>query len=135
MNIEKVHTVVSLRQKPWFHNILTTIVKKVKQTIILYKISAKVRLHVSLEKQWNVRKMLKVQFVRKDDEKIWMNKQSKLCFIGVHYSDENYDPFNFKPKHVKMTKPCLSWFLNLTTVETVKIWNVMKSYNHILNWI
>ena len=32
----------------------------------------------------DVRKMLKVEFVRKDDEKILMNKQTKLSFIGVH---------------------------------------------------
>ena len=54
MNIEKVHTIVSFRQKPWFHNILTTIVKKVKQLINLNKISIKARLHVSLEKQWKM---------------------------------------------------------------------------------
>ena len=54
MNIEKVHTIVSFRQKPWFHNILTTIVKKVKQIIDLNKIFIKVRLHVSLEKQWKL---------------------------------------------------------------------------------
>ena len=30
------------------------------------------------------RKMLKVEFVRKDDEKILMDIQSKLCFVGVH---------------------------------------------------
>ena len=29
------------------------------------------------------RKMLKVEFVRKD-EKILMDIQSKLCFVGVH---------------------------------------------------
>ena len=32
----------------------------------------------------DVRKMPKVESVRKDDEKILMNKQSKLSFIGVH---------------------------------------------------
>ena len=32
----------------------------------------------------DVRKMLKVEFVRKDDEKILMNEQSKLSFIVVH---------------------------------------------------
>ena len=31
-----------------------------------------------------VRKILKVEFVRKDDEQILMDKQSKLSFIGVH---------------------------------------------------
>ena len=31
-----------------------------------------------------VRKMLKVEFVRKDDEQIIMDIQSKLCFIGIH---------------------------------------------------
>ena len=51
MNVEKVHTIVSFRQKPWFHNLLTTIVEKVKQIINLNKISIKVRLHVSLGKQ------------------------------------------------------------------------------------
>ena len=54
MNIEKVHTIVSFTQKPCFHNILSTIVKKVKQIINLNKISLKVRLHVSLEKQWKM---------------------------------------------------------------------------------
>ena len=54
MNIEKVPTIVSFRQKPWFHNLLTTIVEKVKQIINLNKISKKVRLHVSLEKQWKM---------------------------------------------------------------------------------
>ena len=65
----------------------------------------------------DVRKLPKVEFVRKDDEKIIMDIQSKLSFIGIHYSDENYDTFTFKPKHVKITKPCLSWFVNLTTVK------------------
>ena len=32
----------------------------------------------------DVRKMLKVEFVRKDGEKILVNEQSKLSFIGVH---------------------------------------------------
>ena len=32
----------------------------------------------------DVRKMLKVEFVRKDDEQILMNKQSKLSFVDVH---------------------------------------------------
>ena len=31
----------------------------------------------------DVRKMLKKEFARKDDEKELMNKQSKLSFIGV----------------------------------------------------
>ena len=30
------------------------------------------------------RKMLKVEFVRKDDEKILMDIQSKVCFVGDH---------------------------------------------------
>ena len=54
MNIEEVHTIVYFRQKPWFHNILTTIVKKVKQLINSNKISIKARLHVPLEKQWKL---------------------------------------------------------------------------------
>ena len=37
-----------------FHNLLTTIVEKVKQIINLNKISIKVRLNVSLEKQWKM---------------------------------------------------------------------------------
>ena len=69
----------------------------------------------------DVRKMLKVEFFGKDDEKILMDIRSKLCFFGVHESDEIYDTFTFKPKHVKITKPCLSWFLNLTTVKIVNV--------------
>ena len=64
MNIEEVHTVVSFRQKPWLHNILTTIMKKVKQIINLNKISIKVRLHV---------------FFWKNNGRCWKNAESRVC--------------------------------------------------------
>ena len=53
----------------------------------------------------NVRNRLKIEFIRKDDNKKIIKQQSNLTFNGIHKSYENCDSYTFKQKEVLMDKP------------------------------
>ena len=62
----------------------------------------------------NVRKRLKIKFVKKDKYREIAKQQSKLTFSGIHKSYENCDSYTFKQNEVLMDKPI---YLGFTVLE------------------
>ena len=48
----------------------------------------------------NIRKRIKVEFIRKDDNEKIIKQQSKIIFNGIHKSYENYDSYTFKQNEI-----------------------------------
>ena len=66
----------------------------------------------------NVRNLLKIKFVKKDEYREILKQQSKLTFNGIHKSDEIYDSYTFKQNEVLMDKPI---YLGCSVLELSKI--------------
>ena len=52
----------------------------------------------------NVRNRLRLELIKKDDNKNIIKQQSKLTFNGNHKSSENYYSYTFKNNEVVMDK-------------------------------
>ena len=53
----------------------------------------------------NVRKRVKIEFIKDDQIEKILKKQSKITFNGIHNSHLNYDSYAFKQIEVLKDKP------------------------------
>ena len=58
----------------------------------------------------NVGNPLRLEFIKKDDNKNNIKQQSKLTFNGIHKSYENCDSYEFKQNEILMKKPFYTGF-------------------------
>ena len=66
----------------------------------------------------NVRNRLNIDFIKKDDYKKIINRQSKMTFNGIHKSYENCESYVFKKNDVLMDKPI---YLGFAVLELSKL--------------
>ena len=119
MNVEKVHDVVSFKQKPCLKKYIDINTQKRNETKSdfekdFYKLLNNAFFGKTME---NVRNRIMVKFFRPDDER-QVKCQSKLSFNGIHKTYENYKSFIFKPREVKMDKPI---YLGFSVLELSKL--------------
>ena len=66
----------------------------------------------------NVRNLLRLDFINKDDYKNKIKQQSKLTSNGIHKSYEKCESYTFKQDEVKMDRPI---YLGFVVLELSKL--------------
>ena len=112
MKVERLHNVISIKQRKWLEKNISFNTKKRNQAKNdfekdFYKLLNNAYYGKTME---NVRNRIRVEFIRKDDTDKNIKQQSKLTFNGIHKSYENYDSYSFKQNEVLMDKTNLSRF-------------------------
>ena len=120
MIIDKIHNIISFRQSRWLEkyiNFNTQKRNKAKNDFEkdFYKLLNNAFYGKTME---NVRKRLKIKFIKKDDYREIIKQQSKLTINGIHKSYENCDSYTFKQNEVLMDKPI---YLGFTVLELSKL--------------
>ena len=107
MEVEKVHTVISFKQRKWSEKYINFNTQKRNKAKNKFENDFYKLLNNSFygKTRENIRNRIKVEFIRKADTKKFIKQQSKLIFSGIHKSYENYDTFTFKQNEVLMEKP------------------------------
>ena len=104
MVVEKIHEIISFKQTKWLEKYVSIHKKEIRLKLILKRISINYSNAIYGKTIENVRNRLKIKFVKKDDYKEIIKKQSKLTFNGIHKSYENCDSYTFKKNEVLMDK-------------------------------
>ena len=120
MIIDKVHNIISFRQSRWLEKYISFNTQKRNKAKNdfekdFYKLLNNAFYGKTME---NVRNRLKIKFIKKDDYREIIKKQSKLTFNGIHKSYENCDSYTFKQNEVLMDKPI---YLGFSVLELNKL--------------
>ena len=59
----------------------------------------------------DVRNRIRTEFVKNTDERKTFRYQSRLDFVGIHKSYQDYDSYTFKKVVIKMEKPIYLGFV------------------------
>ena len=105
--VDKVHEIISFRRSRWLEKCIIFNTQKRNQTKNdfekdFYKLLKNTFYGKTME---NVRNRLKINIVQEDGYREILKQQSKLTFIGIHKSYENYDSYTFKQNEILMDKP------------------------------
>ena len=98
MIVEKVQDVISFKQNRWLEKYISFIRQKRNKAKNdfekdFYKLLNNAFYGKTME---NVRKRLKIKFIKKDDQREIIKQQSKLTFNGIDKSYENCDSYTLK---------------------------------------
>ena len=104
--VEKIHEIISFKQSKWLESYIsfnTQKGNKAKNNLEknFFKLLNNAAFGKFLE---NIRNRLELEFIKKDDIKKIITRQSKLTFHGIQKSYENYDSYTFKQNQVVMDK-------------------------------
>ena len=104
MVVDKILEIIPFKQSNWLENFINFIIQKRNMSKNcfekdFYKLLNNAFYGKTME---NVRKRLRLQFIRKDDTKNIIKQQSKLTFNGIHKPYEKCDSYTFKQKEVLM---------------------------------
>ena len=117
--VDKVHEIISFKQSNWLAKNIEFHAKKRAAC----KNDFQIKFHKDMPNSFygktmeDVRKRIKLEFIRKGyDDKI-IKQQSKLTFNGINKSYENYDSYTFKQNEIFMDKPI---YLGFSVLELSK---------------
>ena len=119
MVVEKIHGIVSFKQNKWLENCISFNTQKRNRAKIdfekdFFKLLVNAVFGKFLEKLSN---RLRLELIKKDDNKENIKQQSKLTFDGIHKSYENCDSYTFKQNEVDMEKAIYVGFTILESSE------------------
>ena len=120
MIVDKVRDIISFKQSRWLEKYINFNTQKRNQAVndfekVFYKLLSNTFYGKTME---NVRNRLKINFVKKNDNKEIIKQQPKLIFNGIHKSYENCDSYAFKQSEVLMDKPK---YLGFSVLELSKL--------------
>ena len=120
MIIDKIHDIISFKQSKWLEKYINFNTQKRNQAVNdfekdFYKLLKNAFYGKTME---NVRKRLKIKFIKKDNYREIIKKQSKMTFNGIHESYGNCESYTFKQNEVLMDKPI---YLGFTVLELSKL--------------
>ena len=120
MIVDKVHEIISFKQSSWLEKYINFNTQKRNQAVIdfekdFYKLLNNAFYGKTME---NVRNRLKIKFVKKDDYREIIKRQSKLTFNGLHKSYENCYSYTVRQNEVLMDKPI---YLGFSVLELSKL--------------
>ena len=106
MVVEKIHEIISFKQKKWLESYISFITQKRNKAKNdfekdFFNLLVNAAFGKFLE---NVRNRLELKLNKKDNFTKIINQQSKLTFSGIQKSYENYDSYTFKQNQVVMDK-------------------------------
>ena len=106
MIVEKIHEIISFKQSKWLEGYISfNTQKRNKAKIDFEKDFFKLLVNAAFGKFLeNVRNRSGLELIKNDKIKKIINQQSKLTFIGIQKSYENYDSYTFKKNEVVMDK-------------------------------
>ena len=112
MEVVKIQTVISFKQSKWLEKYISFNTQKWNKAKYEFEKDFYNLLNFSYYGKTleNVRKRIKVDFIRKVDTDKVIKQQSKLTFNGTHQSYENYDSYLFKQNEVLLDKPIYQGF-------------------------
>ena len=106
MIVEKIHEIISFKQSKWLERYISFNTQKrnrakndFKKDFFKFLVNA--AFCKFLEKKIN---RLDLEIIKKDDNKKFIKRQSKLTFNAIHKPYENYDSYTFKQNEVVMDK-------------------------------
>ena len=120
MIVDKVHDIISFRQRRWLEKYTNFNTQKRIQAVNdfekeFYKLLTNAFYGKTME---NVRIRLKIKFVKKDDYRETIKQHFKLTFNGIHKSYEVCDSYTFKQNEVLLHKPI---YLGFSALELRKL--------------
>ena len=129
MIVDKVHDIISFRQSRWLEERINFNTQKRNQAVNdfekdFYKLLNNAFYGKTME---NVRNRLRIEFVKKDDDREIIKQQSKLTFNGIHKSYKNCDSYTFRENEVLMDKPII--YLGFSVLELSKLLMYETYYN------
>ena len=124
--VEKIHEIISFKQNKWLEkyiNFNTQKRNKAKNDFEkdFYELIINAFYGKTME---NVRNLISLEFIKKDNDKKTIKQQSKLTFNGIHKSYENCDSYTFKQNEVKMDRPS---YLGFAVLEVSKL-HIYETY-------
>ena len=133
MIVDKVHNIISFKQCRWLENNINFNAQKRSQAVNDFeKEFYKLLINAFYGKTMaNVRKRLKIKFIKKDDLREIIKQQSKLTFNGIHKSYENCDSYTFKQNEILMEKPI---YLGFTVLDLGKLLMYETYYDKLQFW-
>ena len=81
----------------------------------------------------NVRNRLRLDLIIKDNNKNFIEQQSKLTSNGIHKPYENFDSYTFKQNELAMDKAKYVGFAILDLISYICMKHIMINYNLILD--
>ena len=120
MIVDKVHEIISFKQRKWLEKYINFNTQKGNQAVKGFEEGFYKLLNNSFygKTRESVRNRLKNKFVKKDDYREIIKHQSKLTFNGIHKSYENCDSYTFRENEVKMDEPK---YLGFSELELSKL--------------
>ena len=118
--IDKVHEIISFKQSKWLEkNINFKFMKRNKAKNDFEKDFCKLINNAFCGKTMeNVRKRVKIEFIKEGDNEKFIEQESKLTFNGIHKSRTNSDSYTFKQNEVFKDKPV---YLGFAVLEFSKL--------------
>ena len=112
---EKIQEIFSFKQSKWLKNYISfNTQKRNRAKNDFEKDFLKILVNAAFGKILEiVRKRLRLEFIKKDDNKNIIEQQSKLLFNSIHKSYENCDSYTFKQNEVVMDKAIYVGFASL----------------------
>ena len=107
MIVDEVHDIISFKQSRCLENYIKFFTQKINQAVNDFEKDFYILLNNAFygKTMENVRNRLKIKFVKKDDYREIVKRQSKLTFVGIQKSYEKCDSYTFKQNEVLMAKP------------------------------
>ena len=120
MIVDKVHDIISFRQSRWLEKYINFNTQKRNEAVNDFEKDFYKLLNIAFygKTMENVGNRLKINFIKKDDYREIIKRQSKLTFNSFQKPNENCDSYTLRQTEVLMDKPV---YLGFSVLELSKL--------------